>query len=97
MRSGEPGVPPTRDTPRGSRRWTFWRRRPVRAAEYGVRRVSFIAKRSRQQLMDLGKLIDAGIVRPIVFAILPLAQERGAVGHKRVKFVLTVHAEAPCP
>ena len=71
----------------------------TRAAEYGVRGVSFIVKPSWQQLMELGKLIDGGSVRPIVSAVFPLAQarqafERGAAGHNRGKLVLSVRAAA---
>ena len=55
----------------------------------------FIVKPSRIQLNELSRLIDAGIIRPIVEAVLPLdrardAYERGITGHPRGKLVLAV-------
>jgi NADPH:quinone reductase-like Zn-dependent oxidoreductase len=68
-----------------------------KAAEYGVRGISFIVRPSREQLMTIGKLIDGGVVRPTVSAVFPLADahtafERGAPGHNRGKMVLSVHS-----
>ena len=53
---------------------------------------------SRTQLNELARLIDAGTIRPIVEAVLPLdrareAYERGINGHPRGKLVLAVAAD----
>ena len=50
---------------------------------------------SRTQLNELSRLIDAGIIRPIVEAVLPLdrareAYERGITDHPRGKLVVAV-------
>lgn len=37
-----------------------------------VKQAFFIVESNRQQLVELAKLIDAGIVRPIVSEVLPL-------------------------
>ncbi len=63
----------------------------------GARGVFFIVEPSRPQLIEIGNLIDAGHVRPIVEAVFPLAKareafERGLRGHCRGKIVLEVVA-----
>ena len=68
---------------------------PEKAAQYGVRGVFFIVKPNRDQLIEIGRLIDAGVVRPIVEATFPLekareAFERGVRGHNRGKLVLAI-------
>jgi len=50
---------------------------------------------SRRELIEIGRLIDAGVVRPIVESVLPLerareAFERGLDGRNRGKLVLHV-------
>src|SRR6266496_6711088 len=65
------------------------------AKAHGVRPVWFIVEPNRQQLIQIGALIDAGQVRPIIETILPLSQasqayEQGARGHTRGKIVLRV-------
>jgi NADPH:quinone reductase-like Zn-dependent oxidoreductase len=55
----------------------------------------FVVEPNREQLIQIGTLIDAGQVRPIVEMVLPLAQarqayEQGARGHTRGKIVLQV-------
>jgi NADPH:quinone reductase-like Zn-dependent oxidoreductase len=55
----------------------------------------FIVEPRRTQLNELSRLIDAGMIRPIVEAVLPLNQareayERGIRGHPRGKLVLAV-------
>jgi NADPH:quinone reductase-like Zn-dependent oxidoreductase len=67
----------------------------AKAAEYGVRGISFIVKPSGQQLRTIGKLIDDGHIRPQVSTVFPLAEarqafNRGAGGHNRGKIVLAV-------
>ena len=55
----------------------------------------FVVEPNREQLIQVGVLIDAGHVRPIVETVLPLSQaslayEQGAKGHTRGKIVLRV-------
>lgn len=66
-----------------------------KAAAFGVRGVSFLVQPSRAQLLELGRLIDAGTIRPVVEDVFPLekareAYERGLLGHNRGKLVLRV-------
>ncbi len=68
-----------------------------RAARLGIRAVSFLVQPNRAQLLELGKLIDAGQLKPVVEATYPLARaregyERGLLGHNRGKIVLQVRA-----
>jgi NADPH:quinone reductase-like Zn-dependent oxidoreductase len=65
------------------------------ANEREARGVFFIVEPRRDQLTEIARLIDAGTVRPMVEAVLPLeeardAYERGAHGHPRGKLVLAV-------
>lgn len=58
----------------------------------------FVVEPSRTQLNELSRLIDAGVIRPIVEAVLPLEQareayERGTRDHPRGKLVLAVKVE----
>ncbi len=66
-----------------------------KAARYGVRGVDFIVKPSRAELIEIGRLIDNGKLRPLIEATFPLekareAFEHGAAGHNRGKIVLQV-------
>ena len=61
----------------------------------GARGVFFIVEPNRQQLAEIGQLIDEGRVRPVVEAVYPLAEarrayERGIREHPRGKLVLRV-------
>jgi NADPH:quinone reductase-like Zn-dependent oxidoreductase len=61
----------------------------------GVRPVWFVVEPNREQLIQIGALIDAGQIRPIIDVALPLSQarqayEQGARGHTRGKIVLRV-------
>jgi NADPH:quinone reductase-like Zn-dependent oxidoreductase len=72
---------------------------PDEAARHGVRGVSFIVKPSRTELIELGRLIETGCLRPIIQATLPLrlareAFERGLGGHNRGKLILRVTDQA---
>src|SRR5215467_15623749 len=65
------------------------------AKMYDVRPAWFIVEPNREQLIQIGTLIDAGHLRPILDTVLPLAQarqayEQGAKGHTRGKIVLRV-------
>ena len=65
------------------------------AKAYDVRPVWFVVQPNREQLVQIGALIDAGKVRPIIDTVLPLSQarqayEQGAKGHTRGKIVLRV-------
>jgi NADPH:quinone reductase-like Zn-dependent oxidoreductase len=60
-----------------------------------VRPVWFVVEPNREQLIQIGALIDAGRIRPIIDTVLPLSQarqayEQGARGHTRGKIVLRV-------
>ena len=64
-----------------------------------ARGLFFIVEPSRTQLSELSRLIDEGIIRPIVEAVLPLDQareayERGIRDHPRGKLVLAVAGDA---
>lgn len=66
-----------------------------RPAERGTRFVWFIVEPSGEQLREIGALIDAGQVKPIVSQVFPLAEarhawEEAAHGHIRGKIVLRV-------
>jgi NADPH:quinone reductase-like Zn-dependent oxidoreductase len=68
---------------------------PDNAATHGVRDIFFIVEPNSSQLTQIAQLIDAGSVRPIVEAVLPLARarevyEQGLRGHSRGKLVLWV-------
>jgi NADPH:quinone reductase-like Zn-dependent oxidoreductase len=50
---------------------------------------------SRAQLVEIAQLVDAGQIRPVLEAVLPLSRareafERGLAGHVRGKIVLRV-------
>jgi NADPH:quinone reductase-like Zn-dependent oxidoreductase len=65
------------------------------AKAHGVRPVWFVVAPNREQLIQIGALIDAGRIRPIIETVLPLSQarqayEQGARGHTRGKIVLRV-------
>ncbi len=70
-----------------------------RAAKYGVRVEFFIVEPNRSQLIEIGKLIDAGKIRPMVAEVLPLKQAKQAFQHAhgphRGKIVLRVAAGRP--
>ncbi len=60
-----------------------------------VRPVWFVVEPNREQLIQIGSLIDAGKIRPIIDTVLPLSQarqayEQGDGGHRRGKIVLRV-------
>jgi NADPH:quinone reductase-like Zn-dependent oxidoreductase len=63
--------------------------------KYDVRFAWFVVEPNREQLVQIGALIDAGKLRPIIDAVFPLAQarqayEQGTKGHTRGKLVLRV-------
>lgn len=65
------------------------------ASNYGVRGTNFLLSPSGALLVELGRLIDEGRVRPIIETVLPLqevarAQEMGETGHTRGKIALQV-------
>lgn len=67
------------------------------AHAFDVRGIYFIVQPDRRQLETIGRLIDAGQLRPELEAVLPLARareafERGLSGHVRGKIVLRVIA-----
>ena len=65
------------------------------AKAHSVRPVWFIVEPNREQLIQIGALIDAGHIRPIIDTVFLLSQarqayEQGARGHTRGKIVLRV-------
>jgi NADPH:quinone reductase-like Zn-dependent oxidoreductase len=65
------------------------------AAAHGVRAMLVSTRADTAQLAEIAKLVDAGMVRPIVEAVFPLnearrAQELSQTGHARGKIVLQV-------
>ncbi len=65
------------------------------AAAHGVRGLFFIVEPNRDQLTQIGNLIDAGKIRPIIETVFPLSEarrayEQGLGGHTRGKIVLKV-------
>jgi NADPH:quinone reductase-like Zn-dependent oxidoreductase len=65
---------------------------------HDVRFAWFVVEPNREQLLQIGALIDAGKLRPIIDAMFPLAQarqayEQGMKGHTRGKIVLRVADE----
>jgi NADPH:quinone reductase-like Zn-dependent oxidoreductase len=65
------------------------------AARYGVKGFSILVEPNRKELVEIARLVDAGEVKPVVDAVLPLsrareAYERGLRGHNRGKIVLEV-------
>ena len=65
------------------------------AAAHGVRAALVSTRADTAQLDEIAKLVDAGMVRPIVEAVFPLnearrAQELSQTGHARGKIVLQV-------
>jgi NADPH:quinone reductase-like Zn-dependent oxidoreductase len=65
------------------------------AKAHSVRPAWFVVEPNREQLIQIGGLIDAGRIRPIIETVLPLSQahqayEQGAKGHTRGKIVLRV-------
>jgi NADPH:quinone reductase-like Zn-dependent oxidoreductase len=74
---------------------TIVRQPPDWAAGRAARGLFILVEPSQRQLNELSRLIDAGVIRPVVEAVLPLnrareAYERGISGHPRGKLVLEV-------
>jgi len=66
-----------------------------KAAQYGARGFSILVEPNRKELVEIGRLIDSGEVKPVVDAVFPLSQareafQRGLSGHNRGKLVLKV-------
>jgi NADPH:quinone reductase-like Zn-dependent oxidoreductase len=55
-------------------------RPPDRESVDGRQAIWFVVRPDREQLMEIGRLIDAGLLRPIVSAVVPLANGRDAYG-----------------
>jgi hypothetical protein len=53
-------------------------RPPERETRDGRRAIWFVVQPNRAQLIEIGALIDGGRLRPIVSAVLPLAEGRAA-------------------
>ena len=68
-------------------------------AEHNARGLFFIVKPDRDQLEEMAKLIDGGVLKSIVAGIFPLAEARQAFelatqGHTRGKIVLRVRDDS---
>jgi NADPH:quinone reductase-like Zn-dependent oxidoreductase len=66
-----------------------------KAKAIGVQGVSMLVEPSRAQLVEMGRLVDSGKLRPIVSEVFPLprareAYQKGLAGHARGKIVLKV-------
>ena len=77
---------------------TIVRQPPEWTAGRAARGLFFIVESSRAQLNELARLMDAGTIRPVVEAVLPLerardAYERGIRDRPRGKLVLAVAAD----
>jgi len=64
-------------------------------AKHEVKGFSVLVEPNRKELTEIGGLIDAGVVKPVVGGVFPLsrareAYERGLRGHNRGKIVLEV-------
>jgi NADPH:quinone reductase-like Zn-dependent oxidoreductase len=64
-------------------------------ARYGVRSAHIVARSDPSQLTQIAGLIDAGVVKPVVETVLPLAKARWShemsqTGHVRGKIVLRI-------
>jgi NADPH:quinone reductase-like Zn-dependent oxidoreductase len=55
-------------------------RPPERETDDGRRAIWFVVEPNRAQLIEIGRLIDGGHLRPIVSAVLPLAEGQAAYG-----------------
>jgi NADPH:quinone reductase-like Zn-dependent oxidoreductase len=69
-----------------------------KAKAQSVRSAWFVVEPNREQLIQIGDLIDTGQIRPIIEMVLPLSQarqayEQGARGHTRGKIILRVEDE----
>ena len=65
------------------------------AARHGVRQGYVFVQPNASQLAEIAKLVDSGKLKPVVEAVLPLAEARRAqelneTGHTRGKIVLKV-------
>jgi NADPH:quinone reductase-like Zn-dependent oxidoreductase len=65
-----------------------------------VRPIWFVVEPNRDQLIQIGTLIDTGRIQPIIETVFPLSQarkayEQGARGHTRGKIVLHVGSNGP--
>ena len=66
-----------------------------KAKAHGIHPFWFVVEPNRDELIQIGTLIDAGHLRPIIDTVFPLSQarqayEQGARGHTRGKIVLRV-------
>jgi NADPH:quinone reductase-like Zn-dependent oxidoreductase len=66
-----------------------------KAKAHGIRPFWFVVEPNRDELIQIGTLMDAGHLRPIIDTVFPLAQarqayEQGARGRTRGKIVLQV-------
>ncbi len=68
-----------------------------KVARYEVRGIFFIVEPNRSQLIEIGRLIDGGLLRPGLAEVFPVSKAKeaflqGSKGHNRGKVVLRVSA-----
>jgi len=66
-----------------------------KAKQFGVNGFSILVKPDRSELAQIARMIDAGVLHPVIEGVYPLSQarlayERGLLGHGRGKLVLKV-------
>jgi NADPH:quinone reductase-like Zn-dependent oxidoreductase len=66
----------------------------------GVEATYFVVEPNRDQLAELARLVDEGVVKPLIDSVFPLAEARSAFArlmepHKRGKVVLRVGEDRP--
>ena len=72
-----------------------------RARAQGIHGASMLVTPNRSELIELARMVDSGVLRPVVNAVYPLASareayDRGAAGHNQGKTVLRV-VDSPKP
>jgi NADPH:quinone reductase-like Zn-dependent oxidoreductase len=66
----------------------------------GVEATYFVVEPNRDQLAELARLVDEGVVKPLIDSVFPLAEARSAFArliepHKRGKVVLRIGEDRP--
>jgi NADPH:quinone reductase-like Zn-dependent oxidoreductase len=65
------------------------------AKAHGVHAMFFVVRPNRAELIQIGHLINTGLIRPVIETVFPLSEarqafERGLGGHSRGKIFLGV-------
>jgi len=83
---------------RGGRLVSVAEEPPMTSAEAGIETTYFVVEPNREQLIELGRLVDAGDLHPEIDSVFPLANARAAFERsmargKRGKVVIRVADE----